>query len=465
MRLIHGAAPLLTFALVLGTAAPALAAPAPAPDGLSALITAVAEANQRLQDLGAQVQIEQESVNKSLVELKSARDQAAAAQREVEASQEAVKEYDGAISDAQARFDEYAVTTYMSGPSDSLLTATDPGEMISAVSTYETINIASKQVMTDLKRTRAEQVNRESTARLAKQKADEAAANAQTSQDEAVKALTGAQQTFGRQQQEIDRLAAERDAAKARLDEARAAMAAPAPVASAVAAGSTATAARTDGDWDRTPGGAAPPFGEAGQWDTTLPMVPSAFVSGDPIAIVNAVLAISATSAEVTAGLGRKFLQKIGILAPDDTGITNNGAIPRVYGKQAVEHVINRGMSQIGVPYSWGGGNAQGKSYGIDGGSNTVGFDCSGLVLYAFAGVGIELPHYSGSQYNMGRKIPAAQRQRGDVLFWGPNGSQHVAIYLGNDQMLEAPYTGSHVKVSPVRTSGMTPHAVRYIEW
>ena len=51
------------------------------------------------------------------------------------------------------------------------------------------------------------------------------------------------------------------------------------------------------------------------------------------------------------------------------------------------------------------------------------------------------------------------------MLFWGPNASQHVALYLGNGEMLEAPYTGSVVKVSPVRTSGMTPYATRLIEW
>jgi cell wall-associated NlpC family hydrolase len=117
------------------------------------------------------------------------------------------------------------------------------------------------------------------------------------------------------------------------------------------------------------------------------------------------------------------------------------------------------------VPYSWGGGNATGKSRGIDSGAGTVGFDCSGLVLYAFAGVGIKLPHYSGSQYNMGRKIPASQRRRGDVAFWGPNGSQHVALLLSKDEMVEAPYTGSVVKISPLRTSGMTPYVVRYIEY
>jgi cell wall-associated NlpC family hydrolase len=65
----------------------------------------------------------------------------------------------------------------------------------------------------------------------------------------------------------------------------------------------------------------------------------------------------------------------------------------------------------------------------------------------------------------MGRKIPSSQMRRGDVIFYGPGGSQHVALYLGDGQMLEAPYTGSTVKISPVRTSGMTPYVIRYIEY
>lgn len=195
----------------------------------------------------------------------------------------------------------------------------------------------------------------------------------------------------------------------------------------------------------------------------TLPMIPSAFVSGDPIQIINAVLLIVQTSLQATANMGRKFMQSIGLL-PTPTGFTNN-AIPVVQGSRAVEYVISRGMAQRGVPYSWGGGTANGPGRGIDSGAGTVGFDCSGLILYMFAGVGIKLPHYSGSQYNMGRKIPSSQMRRGDAIFYGPGGSQHVALYLGNGQMLEAPYTGSVVKVSPVRTSGMTPFVVRYVEF
>ena len=194
-------------------------------------------------------------------------------------------------------------------------------------------------------------------------------------------------------------------------------------------------------------------------------------IPGDPVAVVNQVLGYSATSAQVTAQMGRNFLQQLGILKPTDTGITNaptaatSGRIPRVYGRQASEYVIRRGMSQIGVPYSWGGGNAAGPSKGIDSGAGITGFDCSGLVLYSFAGVGIKLPHYSGSQYNLGRKIPTAQMRRGDVIFYGPGGSQHVTIYLGNGQMLEAPDIGLKVRTAPVRTSGMTPFVIRYIEY
>ncbi|WP_187975704.1 DIP1281 family NlpC/P60 protein [Corynebacterium poyangense] len=138
---------------------------------------------------------------------------------------------------------------------------------------------------------------------------------------------------------------------------------------------------------------------------------------------------------------------------------------------QKIETVINRAMSQLGVPYAWGGGTATGPSQGIrDGGVadsygdyNKIGFDCSGLVLYAYAGIGIALPHYTGYQYQYGTKVNINEIQRGDLLFWGPNAEYHVAIYLGNGQMIEAPQSGSVVQVSSVRYAGMSPYAVRLI--
>ncbi|MET0901344.1 MAG: peptidase M23, partial [Mycobacterium sp.] len=99
MRPIYGASPLLTLALLLST--PGLAVAEPAPTSLASLIADVADANQRLQELGAAVQSEQEGVNKALVDVQAARDTAVAAQRELELSQTAVRDADAAISDAQ----------------------------------------------------------------------------------------------------------------------------------------------------------------------------------------------------------------------------------------------------------------------------------------------------------------------------------------------------------------------------
>ena len=133
-----------------------------------------------------------------------------------------------------------------------------------------------------------------------------------------------------------------------------------------------------------------------------------------------------------------------------------------------VETVVNRAKSQLGKPYAWGGGDAKGPTKGIhDGGVadsygdfNKVGFDCSGLMIYAFAGVGKSLAHYTGYQYEAGTQVPVSQRKRGDMLFW----DGHVALYIGDGKMIEAPESGEVVKISPVRTAGLWPNAVRMID-
>ncbi len=94
---------------------------------------------------------------------------------------------------------------------------------------------------------------------------------------------------------------------------------------------------------------------------------------------------------------------------------------------------------EIGVPYVWGG-------------ESPAGFDCSGLVAWAYAQVGISLPHYSGAQYDDTTHIPLADIEPGDLLFYGPGGSEHVAMYVGGGSMIEAPYTGASVWITAVRT-------------
>jgi peptidoglycan DL-endopeptidase RipB len=211
---------------------------------------------------------------------------------------------------------------------------------------------------------------------------------------------------------------------------------------------------------------ATPAHGEAGPWDPTLPPVVSAGAPGDPVAVANASLQATANATQTTLDLGRQFLGGLGLNLGGNNGGNNTSPsrIPRVYGRQAVEYVIRRGASQMGVPYSWGGGTPNGPSRGVDSGADTVGFDCSGLTRFSFAGVGVLIPRFSGDQYNAGRHVPPSQAKRGDLIFYGPGGSQHVTMYLGNGQMLEASSIAGKVTVSPVRTAGMTPYVTRIIE-
>lgn len=128
---------------------------------------------------------------------------------------------------------------------------------------------------------------------------------------------------------------------------------------------------------------------------------------------------------------------------------------------QAVSYVIARGLAQRGVPYSWAGGNIDGPSLGTGAGASIVGFDSSGLIQYIYAGVNAKLPRSSGAMYNVGEKVTPAQALPADLIFYGPEGSQSVTMFLGNNEMLEV--TDAGVAVSPVRTTDMAPYLVRII--
>jgi cell wall-associated NlpC family hydrolase len=100
--------------------------------------------------------------------------------------------------------------------------------------------------------------------------------------------------------------------------------------------------------------------------------------------------------------------------------------------------VVGVAMSYLGTPYVWGGG-APG------------GFDCSGLVAYAYSQVGVSLPHSSYAQYSAGVPVSRDQLQPGDLVFF--DGLGHVGIYIGGDQFVHAPHSGDVVKVSSLGES------------
>ncbi|HCU93696.1 MAG TPA: hypothetical protein DHU96_13600 [Actinobacteria bacterium] len=101
-------------------------------------------------------------------------------------------------------------------------------------------------------------------------------------------------------------------------------------------------------------------------------------------------------------------------------------------GAQALQYALSR----RGDPYVWGaaGPNA---------------FDCSGLVLWAYAQVGISLPHFTGDQWNMGVHVSRADLQPGDLVFFYAD-IGHVGLYIGNGLMVDAPDFGETVQVQPV---------------
>ena len=137
------------------------------------------------------------------------------------------------------------------------------------------------------------------------------------------------------------------------------------------------------------------------------------------------------------------FTGSDGRVAPDCSGTGTASA--------RVTATVNAAKSMTGkYPYSWGGGNYAGATKGIccspsgidD--SNTVGFDCSGLMEYAFyQGAGLRISSTSSAQYAEGYKVALANRKAGDMIFWSnasksPSAIHHVALYLGDNQIVEA---------------------------
>lgn len=104
-------------------------------------------------------------------------------------------------------------------------------------------------------------------------------------------------------------------------------------------------------------------------------------------------------------------------------------------------------LRQIGRPYVWGGGSGTGPTGG--------GFDCSGLALHAWSKAGARLPHYTGSQFRQGLRVPFSRLRPGDLVFFGGGVGDptHVGVYLKNGIMVHAPKTGDVVRATKFTTS------------
>ena len=103
------------------------------------------------------------------------------------------------------------------------------------------------------------------------------------------------------------------------------------------------------------------------------------------------------------------------------------------------QRAANAALRAVGVPYRWGGSSPAG------------GFDCSGLVYWAYGRLGVSVPHSSYALYGLGRNVPRSRLKPGDVLFF--SGLGHVGLYIGRGRMVHAPYSGRTVEIVPLGRS------------
>jgi cell wall-associated NlpC family hydrolase len=151
----------------------------------------------------------------------------------------------------------------------------------------------------------------------------------------------------------------------------------------------------------------------------------------DEIAELNAAIErIAAQEADAEAATRRDAARAAASSTVADVGPIKPAPAPN----KGAQAAVDAALSQLGKPYQWGAS-----------GPDT--YDCSGLTSWAWAHAGVTLPHNSGMQYDATPRVAESDWQPGDLLFFG-DPIHHVAMYIGNGQMVEAPYTGSQVRVN-----------------
>ncbi|MGH3549154.1 MAG: NlpC/P60 family protein [Pseudonocardiaceae bacterium] len=372
------------------------------------LANQVAQADADLMASQSQVELRHEQANKALIELQAADSAAASANRAADGARAEADAAAAQIAGARQDLDAFAAASFRQGNTVGSLSAflgsTSPKDLLARAELLDAVGGAQLHAVENMRRARVDAANKDSQTRAAlaaAQVAKQAAADAKTALDTAY------------------RVAIDTEATQS--------------------AKSTALQARKT-DLERQ------------LYDAQ-----------------NAVAGLRGQRQRYEQWRAERDREQAAA-AERSSAVTGGG--PRL-ATGAIQSVINRAMAQLGVRYSWGGGNAQGPTIGVRYGGvadtygdyRKVGFDCSGLMIYAFSQVlGGSLPHYTGFQYNTGRKVPLAQKRPGDMLFWSSDGEiHHVALYIGGEQMIEAPYSGAAVRVTSVRYSDIMPYAVRVL--
>lgn len=471
---------------------------APPASQVSELINKIAGVNQNITDLDNALAVRKQAVNKAVDDYQNALASQRLANAAAQNAESELSKASKATTDAQAEFDRFVRTVYRNGSGQgsmsNYVSSKNPDGVLDRMSALDRLGREQRATVQRLQVARNQQANRVAALQATKRQASFATQGADQRRSDAIAAAEEAQNAMAAEQSRRSTLIQQRDEVQSQLDKLRGRPAS-APAAPEEPKDLLSNLFRGAG-----PAGPAPqlPPGTPAAGDNQAVAVAAeaaarlaldvgqqvlAGVVGqqklpnsallDELGIGGASLGSSGNdnlSSRIGSGsLGSLFGSSGG--GGGGTGGGGGEVRPGLRGPQAVEIVVNRALSQLNIPYAWGGGDANGPTQGIrDGGVadsygdyNKIGYDCSGLMVYAFAGVGIQLPKYSGYQYTAGPQVPLAQIQRGDMIFYGPNASQHVALYLGDNKMVESPKSGDVVKVSPLRTDGAMPNVVRLL--
>jgi len=377
----------------------------------------------------------------------------------LQATQAAVDQSLAAYAQARAQMRAFALRSYVhAGSGDPLLAVIGASpEDLNAASieeSYTTIAVDQERKVAD-EVTRRRQDTERLQAQLAAQQHDQQALQTQLGQERAT-----VEQAIGRQQalltsvqgelrtlliQEQQRRAAEEEAAvKAKLA---------ADAAARKAAADQAAADRAAADQARRDATTTAP----------TPSPPSATTpaSSRPTTTVRTTTTVRATT--TTAGPTTAGPTTAGPTTTDpgtDPGTDPNTTVAPQYVVPAhvptppapsplAGAVVKLALAQVGVPYVFGGA------------SPVSGFDCSGLTMWAWQQAGkVTLPHFAADQYALLPKVPLDQLQPGDLVFFGAD-LHHVGLYIGNGQMVNAPYTGTTVSVATIYRRDLVPYGGR----
>ena len=371
----------------------------------------------KLDDLQGEAEVYAEQYNNAVITLNQVRGKVAAQQTRVDATQKRVKA-------ARQRVATFAVSAYTNGDSgDGLSSLLSSGrDSASQRSGYISAVMGDQQDALD-RLNAATSDNRYQLKRLdqAKSAADKAQSTVAAKKDATESAVAEQRQVKSRVDGELATMVAQ-EQARLRAIAIRKAKEATARAEAAAAARAQAAAA------------ASPSQGRAAATTTTTSARRSA---GRPTTSSGGSTSSTTSQAPTTAPPFQPA-------APAPTAPAPQPAPPSSGGAGAA---VAAARSVLGTPYRWAGA------------SPSTGFDCSGLVMWAWAHGGKSLPHSSSGQYAMSRKISVDQLQPGDIVAFNSPVS-HIGLYIGGGMMIHAPHTGDVVRIASIYSDG-TPKAGR----